>query len=49
VQNLAHYEWVELYLAYADETIDWSQIDVKADLLDAPLTFVPAMALLSYN
>jgi hypothetical protein len=49
VQNLAHYEWLELYLAYADETIDWSQIDVKADLLDAPLTFVPAMALLSYD
>jgi len=49
VQNLAHYEWVELYLAYADETIDWSQIDTEADLLDLPLAFVPAMALLSYD
>ena len=49
VQNLAHYEWVELYLAYADETIDWSRIDTEADLLDAPLAFVPAMALLSYD
>ena len=49
VQNLAHYEWVELYLAYADEAIDWSQIDTEADLLDLPLAFVPAMALLSYD
>jgi hypothetical protein len=49
VQNLAHYEWVELYLAYADESIDWSSIDTEADLLDAPLAFVPAMALLSYD
>jgi uncharacterized protein len=49
VQNLAHYEWVELYLAYADEIIHWSQIDAEADLLDAPLAFVPAIALLSYD
>ena len=49
VQNLAHYEWVELYLAYADEIIDWGEIDTEADLLDAPLAFVPAMALLSYD
>ena len=49
VQNLAHYEWVELYLAYADETIHWSQIDTEAHLLDSPVAFVPAMALLSYD
>jgi len=49
VQNLAHYEWVELYLAYADETIQWSQIDTEAYLLDSPVVFVPAMALLSYD
>jgi len=49
VQNLAHYEWVELYLAYADETIDWSQIDTEAYLLDYPVAFVPAMTLLSYD
>ncbi len=49
VQNLAHYEWVELYLAYADETIDWSQIDTEAYLLDSPVAFVPAMTLLSYD
>ena len=49
VQNLAHYEWVELYLAYADETIHWSQIDTEAYLLDSPVAFVPAMALLSYD
>lgn len=49
VQNLAHYEWVELYLAYADASINWSQIDAEADLLDAPLVFVPAMVLLSYE
>jgi hypothetical protein len=49
VQNLAHYEWVELYLAYADENIDWAQIDTDADLLDSPVAFVPAMALLSYD
>ena len=49
VQNLAHYEWVELYLAYADETIDWAKIDAGADLLDSPVAFVPAMALLSYD
>lgn len=49
VQNLAHYEWVELYLAYSDESIHWAQIDTEADLLDAPLAFVPALALLSYE
>ncbi len=49
VQNLAHYEWVELYLAYADETINWSRIDTEAHLLDSPVAFVPAMALLSYD
>jgi hypothetical protein len=49
VQNLAHYEWVELYLAYADETVDWSQIDTEAYLLDSPVAFVPAMTLLSYD
>lgn len=49
VQNLAHYEWVELYLAYADKSIKWSQIDIEADLLDAPLAFAPAMALLDYD
>lgn len=48
-QNLAHYEWVELYLAYAKEVIDWKKIDTQADLLDAPLVFVPAMALLNYD
>lgn len=49
VQNLAHYEWVELYLAYADVIIDWACIDADNDLLDAPLAFVPAIALLSYD
>ncbi len=49
VQDLAHYEWVELYLAYADETINSSQIDTEAYLLDSPVAFVPAMALLSYD
>ena len=49
VQNLAHYEWVELYLAYADEVIDWAHVESDADLLDAPLAFVPAIALLSYD
>lgn len=49
VQDLAHYEWVELYLAYADKKINWAKIDVDADLLDAPLAFAPAMALLSYD
>lgn len=49
VQNLAHYEWVELYLAYADEVVNWAQIDTEADPLDASIAFVPAMALLSYD
>ena len=49
VQDLAHYEWVELYLAYADETINWSRIDTEAYLLDSPVAFLPAMALLSYD
>lgn len=49
VQNLAHYEWVELYLAYADETIDWSKINVDEDLQDSLVVFVPVMALLSYD
>ena len=49
VQNLAHYEWAELYLAYAEETIDWTQIDTETHLLDSPLAFVPAMALLCYE
>lgn len=48
-QNLAHYEWVELYLTYVDEIIDWTGIETDSDLLDAPLAFVPAMALLSYE
>jgi hypothetical protein len=32
--ELAHYEWVELALAIADETIDISHIDPNGDLLD---------------
>jgi uncharacterized protein len=48
-KNLAHYEWIELYLTYAEETIDWSQIDTEANLLDGRLAFVPAMALLCYD
>ena len=48
-QDLAHYEWVELHLAYMDVAIDWSKIDTDANLLEGILAFVPAMRLLSYN
>lgn len=48
-QNLAHYEWIELYLAYSNEAVDVIKLDVESDLLDYPLVFVPAMALLSYD
>lgn len=48
-QNLAHYEWVELYVAYADEVADVSNIDSTLDLLDGCLCFNPAMALLTYD
>jgi hypothetical protein len=49
VQDLAHYEWVELHLAYMDVAIDWSKIDTDANLLEGILAFVPVMRLLSYN
>ena len=49
VQSLAHYEWVELYLAYLDESVDALNVDVNADLLDGLVVFNPALALLSYD
>jgi hypothetical protein len=43
--ELAHYEWVELALAIAEESIDWSHVDAVGDLLQG----IPVLSPLAWH
>lgn len=51
INELAHYEWVELALMTSDldETINWNKIDVEADLLNNTPVLSPLAWSLSYQ
>lgn len=51
IQELAHYEWIELALMTSDldEDIDWNKIDVDADLLDNKPVLSPLAWPLTYQ
>ena len=49
MQELAHYEWVELALTVTDTEIDFSNIDVNSDLLDGIPVLSPNAWPLSYS
>ncbi|PKO54250.1 MAG: DUF2063 domain-containing protein [Betaproteobacteria bacterium HGW-Betaproteobacteria-2] len=49
LNNLAHYEWIELAVSAAEPDNDWSRIDVHGDLLTGMPVLATAMALLSYD
>jgi hypothetical protein len=47
-KNLAHYEWIELYVAYAESELE-TKLDQKSDLLDALIVFAPVNVMLTYD
>ena len=47
--ELAHYEWLEIHLTFADADIDWDLIDRGGDLMHAPLVLSPLMQLNRYE
>ena len=51
IQELAHYQWIELALMTSDldEDIDWNKIDVDADLLDNKPVLSPLAWPLTYQ
>lgn len=49
IQELAHYEWLELALSIADLEIDHATTDPDGDLLDAQPVINPVLARLVYN
>lgn len=49
LQELAHYEWVELGLSVAEEETDLGDIDPNGDLLDGRPALSPVACLLSYR
>jgi hypothetical protein len=49
LNNLAHYEWVELAVSAAEQENDWSHINVHGDLLSGVPVLAAAMMLLSYD
>lgn len=51
IQELAHYEWIELALLTSelDENIDWGQIDVDGDLLNNQPVMSPLAWPLTYQ
>lgn len=48
LQDLAHYEWVELMLSVSGKEIDFSSIDTGGDLLSAQPALNPLLSLQSY-
>ncbi|HUW27261.1 MAG TPA: putative DNA-binding domain-containing protein [Sulfuriferula sp.] len=46
--ELAHYEWIELVLSVSAREADLSQLDTRADLLEARPVLNPVMSLLGY-
>lgn len=51
IQELAHYEWIELALMTSDldEDIDWSKIDIETDLLNNQPVLSPLAWPLTYQ
>lgn len=49
LQDLAHYEWVELAIATMQAELTTHDYDAEGDLLDHALIFNPAMMLLAYD
>lgn len=49
LNNLAHYEWIELAVSAAEVDTDWGRINVHGDLLSGKPVLAAAMALLSYD
>lgn len=49
VQELAHYEWIELVLSISTRVPDWSRIDPEGDLLEQRPMLNPVLANLHYR
>ncbi len=49
MEELAHYEWMELVVAQADTTIDWNAIDANGDPLDGIPVVSPLAWVLGYE
>ena len=49
LQELAHYEWIEIALANTNREIDWAHIDKSGQLLTMPPVLSPLAWLLSYQ
>ena len=49
LNNLAHYEWIELAVSAAEQDNDWERINADGDLLAGTPVLAAAMALLSYD
>lgn len=47
--ELAHYEWLEVLLNFADENIDWEHIDSEADLMHTVPVLTPFMRFNQYQ
>ena len=48
LQDLAHYEWVELMLSVSNKEIDFALIDPQGDLMSGRLALNPLLSLQSY-
>jgi len=48
LQDLTHYEWVELMLSVSNKEVDFSQIDQKGDLMSGRPALNPVLSLQSY-
>lgn len=48
LQDLAHYEWVELMLSVSNKEIDFAQIDPQGDLMSGRPALNPLLSLQSY-
>jgi hypothetical protein len=49
LQDLAHYEWVELMLSVSNKEINFGLIDVQGDLMSGQPALNPVLSLQSYN
>ncbi|PKO26195.1 MAG: DUF2063 domain-containing protein [Betaproteobacteria bacterium HGW-Betaproteobacteria-8] len=49
LNNLAHYEWIELAVSAAEQENDWERINADGDLLAGTPVLAAAMVLLSYD
>ena len=49
LQDLAHYEWVELMLSVSNKEIDFALIDTGGDLMNGQVALNPVLTLQSYS